>query len=75
MHPNSMYFTLKVVRIWVLWALSIYYLGTWTLSERVSSINKDVQTLGVPRSHSSTGRQILAELVRHVIQLWDHVPM
>ena len=31
MYPNSIYFGLKVVRIWVPWGQSIYYSGTWTL--------------------------------------------
>ena len=30
MYPNRIYFALKVVPMWVLWAQSIYYLGTWT---------------------------------------------
>ena len=31
MYPNSIYMGLKVLPIWVHWAQSIYYLGTWTL--------------------------------------------
>ena len=31
---KQIYFVLKVVPIWVLWGLSIYYLGTWTLRVR-----------------------------------------
>ena len=30
-YPNSIYFGLKVVPIWVHWGQCIYYLGTWTL--------------------------------------------
>ena len=31
MYPNSIYLSLKVVSILVLWGQSIYYLGTWIL--------------------------------------------
>ena len=34
MYPNSRYFGLKVVPIWVLWGQRLYYLGTWSLRER-----------------------------------------
>ena len=38
MNPNSIYFGLKVVSIWVLWGQSIFYLG---LGFRVSWTFKD----------------------------------
>ena len=31
MYPNSIYLSLKVVSILLLWGQSIYYLGTWIL--------------------------------------------
>ena len=37
MYPNSIYLSLKVVSILVLWGQSIYCLGTWILWERVQS--------------------------------------
>ena len=30
MYPNSIYFSLKVAPLSVIWGQSIYYLGTWT---------------------------------------------
>ena len=39
MYPNSIYFGLKLVSIWVLWGQSIYYVGTWTLRDlKISSL-------------------------------------
>ena len=37
MYPNSIYFDLKVVPIKVLWGQSIYYVGTWTIRDRLVS--------------------------------------
>ena len=34
MYPHSIYMGLKVLPIWVHWAQSIYYLGTWTLRDQ-----------------------------------------
>ena len=33
MYLNSIYIGLKVLPIWIHWAQSIYYLGTWTLRD------------------------------------------
>ena len=33
MYPNSIYLSLKVVSILLLWGQTIYYLGTWILWE------------------------------------------
>ena len=38
MYPNSIYLGLKVLPKQVHWALSIYYLGTWTLREHVQIV-------------------------------------
>ena len=33
MYLNSIYIGLKVLPMWIHWAQSIYYLGTWTLRD------------------------------------------
>ena len=56
MYPDSIYVALKVIPIWVLWAQSIYYLGTWTL--RVNHLSA-LRTMTIPWSLTLTKKSKL----------------